>query len=243
MGGAVNPMRDLSDCLSPSDLEDLRASSERDPRRAHVAGCPRCRALLAEYESFLAARAPASAMDFAAADARLDAFRASHIAPAAEAARAERASNARGGFAWGSLLQPLRRPLPAFAAAAAVLALVWFGPRLLGLPSGEGVLRGSNTTPPASVLTVRPAARLADGSISLSWNTVANADAYEARFYTLELEEIRRIGPFTETRLQLTPERAAELFGLKRESVLCQIVALRDGDEIARAPAFALKRP
>src|SRR6185369_10643294 len=95
------------DCATETDLGELLELPEDDPRRAHIASCPRCRALAMSYERFLAADSAADGTAYGPPEeSAITAFRERLFA--APVARA--ATEARPRRWWPPFTQPAMRP-------------------------------------------------------------------------------------------------------------------------------------
>ncbi len=227
-------------CLDPADLDDLLAAPADDPRHAHVRDCPRCRALVSEYASFLAADSKHPGLDAADAKARLDRFRSELFA---EAPVVRRVVAPRRPSFFEALVATFSRPVPAVALLAAVSAIAWFAPRALTPGSREVVLRGGSTADAREQVIVSAPKSLSDGALVLEWRQVPEATGYEVRFYSVALEELKRIGPAPAISAIVPAADVRALRAAHGESVLCRIVALRNDEEIAHSRAFALPKP
>jgi len=222
-------------CIEPEALDETLALPEDDPRRMHLATCPKCRALLASHALFLAAEG-GDAPHVARADAQLTAFRERMlgIEPAATpAAPARRAMPASGSW-WQAMFAPAMRPAWAVAtiAVVAVAAALW----MRGAPPVDTTLRGGTAEPMAlHSPDYRP-----DGGVEISWEPFAGADHYEVRFFSTALTEIGRAPQVTTNAAQIASS------GLPRDStnsgvVLYRVFALHGGDEIAHSPVGTLQ--
>jgi len=221
-------MRDR--CHTPEELADLSALPDGDPGRRHLAGCPRCQALLVSLEDFLEPRNLPAGADLPDARTRLTAARASGI----------KGSDAVDREPAGLVLRPVfRRWSPfrmrALAAVAAVLVLAASLALLRGAadnPRGTPVLRGAGT---AEVVFSGAAAPLPGGGYRLGWPALPDAETYQVLIFDQGLVEIARFDTADATRLDLDPADLPAEPGL----VFWRVVARRSGDEIARSePAY-----
>ena len=195
-----------SACLEPTDLDRLGDSPDA---RTHAEECPRCHELLESYRSFMATelKEGSNAED---AELRLGDFLESLLAPRPKTRP--------------RLLRPVGWTVA--AAAAVTLFFVWpRGTELVDTP----VLRDQGATPLGLQAPV-----VLEGSWRLRWGAVDAADAYEVRLYTTGLDELRRIGPMTET------EVLVDFPDEETATLLWRVIALRGGDEIERSAVGTL---
>ncbi len=195
----------------PEDLA-LIAEDHAHPQYAHVQGCVRCTAALAQYETFLREDPiPAGA----------DVDRAQHVL--AQALLEEMAPPPERVVWWqrltgGGMLRP-----------ALGLAVVVVG---LGLavilqqdsPETGLVLRGDDG---GDSLSLAPP-QLLDDAVQLRWGAVDGAEGYLVRFYSASLQEVgqRRV----ETAELIIPR--ADLRGFGHDRLLWRVSALISGDEV-----------
>ncbi len=121
-------------CLRPEDLDSLLEGSASPVWQDHLASCAACRALLAEYSSFLAAESVAGA-DPLAADNALDRRMPPKLRTSGKQTSPTEVSDRRS-----ALLKGLRwRPALAVAALAAALLLAFWpkGTERFADPSGQ----------------------------------------------------------------------------------------------------------
>jgi hypothetical protein len=197
------------------------------PVRRHTEECPRCRSLVQSYQAFLEA-SPAPGAGVTEARPRLDAA-IRRGADAAFPAQARAPFPMKSGGWWRAWV----RPVPALATALVVVAAAFlFWPR--GEPTS--LLRESGQAADAWNLSV---AAPTDGSVLLSWNEVAGADAYEVRIYGPELDELLRL-PSTATSVAVG--RSAFPADLPAGADLTWVVtALRGGDVMQTSPPGSLR--
>ena len=221
--------------LAPEDLGAVAALADAgaaDPRLAHLADCPRCRALLESYRDFVRGE-PEPQANLADAHARLARALAAEIgaaAPAAPRALRPAAGPRRGLLA--ALFAPALRPAWAVAAAVAIAAGVW-----VARPHGPvDVLRG----PAAPTIETHVAAGA--GSVTLRWRRFGNASRYEVRFYATDLSDLTRVD--AHGALELTLRHAAPPARLASGArVLWQVVAFAGDAELARSQTRSLIVP
>lgn len=158
---------------------------------AHVQGCPRCRALLAQHRAFLESEAGTvapTATQLADADAALAAalereMSGGRVAPPVTASPRTLAAEPRASW-WQALFAPALRPAWGFAAVLVVAGGVYLSVR----PDVQrGEVRGDSPVS-ASVTTLAPVA--SEGAVTLSWEPVAGADHYDVVLLAPDLSEI-----------------------------------------------------
>lgn len=229
-------------CIPLETLGRVAALPTGHPERAHLDECARCRSLLAMLTEFeTPVRAPALAR-FADADAAL---RATIAGLAAEgepdpvppvAARTSRAAD-RGG--WLARLLPAA-PLPRFAAAFAVLAVVTLAALLLGRGPAHEPLRGAAPGAGAAFAAAEP--RVVAGGVELAWTAVPGADCYRVVFLDAALDPLARADAGAATRFVLRADALPA--GLAHGATVgWQVEALAGDDLRATSPARALLVP
>lgn len=179
----------VSPCIPLEELAAVAELPASDPRRAHVATCPRCGALLGAYARFMEPGADAEAPHVATADARLSEFleRTIRAAPAPVVMPMARPAAPRSPW-WATLLAPALRPALGFVVAAIVVGGVVLWPRHAEHGPSQ-VLRGGSDDANAPLLRVRSAGLDVDG-LHVAWSAVSGADEYEVRVYSDRLEEL-----------------------------------------------------
>lgn len=180
----------VTPCMPVEELATVAELPATDPRRAHVAQCPRCGALLDAYARFMDPGADAALPHVAAADARLSAFLARTIGAPSEpdpAPHAPLRATPRTSW-WAALFAPALRPALGLVVAAIVVGGVVLWPRHAEHDPSQ-VLRGGSSDANAPMLRVRSAGLDVDG-LHVSWNAVPGADTYEVRVYSDRLEEL-----------------------------------------------------
>lgn len=205
-------------CLPVADLGDLCDRGPDDPRWAHVAACPRCRALVASYRRFRKG-SPA------------------HADPAAEE---ELARRVRAALAAGGAAAPLsaggrarRIAWPAAVAVAAVLT----GFVVIGRGFDRGpapvVVRG-----PAEpgALAVHDAQRLPDGGVRLIWSSCADADSFQVATFDRALVQLDAWPAGANTVDTLSAAAG-------RDAVYWQVEAMRGRAVVARSVPQVLPVP
>jgi hypothetical protein len=228
-------------CVDEQALGEVLALPQDDPRRRHLADCPRCRALVLSYQQFLDPTVEESASYGTAEHDQLSGFR--HrmlgLAPAeARAPMAEPAQNGADRRSWGErLFGPSLRPVWAIVAIAIAFGVMKISPRPEHTTPEPPTLRGAAP----HELAVHPPV-FADSAVTLAWASNPEADAYQLRFFSIALTEIGRhdMGRDTVAKLAAAdlpePYRAGEV-------VLWRVVALKGGDELESSAPGSLKQP
>jgi hypothetical protein len=211
----------MEECIPLEALGTLGTLDAEDPRRLHIERCARCSAMLAAYREFVRADAPGRA-PMRDADARLAAF----IAERVENVEATTGAPRRPRGRW------LQMPAVRFAATTAAFLLIAVAVTRFLPDSSEVVLRGD----PHAAFSLEVPRSLEDGALELSWEPVANADAYQVTILGTDLSEVYRTPATGETRVEL------DLSALPAEATRWQVTALREGGAIAES-APAILRP
>ncbi len=228
---------DPTRCIEPEELEETLALPEDDPRRGHLATCPKCRALVGSHALFLSAEG-GDEPHVRKADAQLTAFRERMLGldPAGAAPAPARQAKSPPGPWWQALLAPAARPAWAFAAIAVLAGAVVLWNSRGPAPGTPTTLRGGTAEP----MRLHPPDYRPDGGVEISWEPFAGADHYEVRFFSTALTELGRCPAVTSNSARITSS------GLPRDSthigvVLYRVFALRGGDEVAQSPVGTLQ--
>ena len=230
-------------CYRTEDLGDLIALSPSDPRRAHLAECPRCRADLAAYLAFMDPVALPGEADPEDARSRLAAALEEGILRVhplqAESVRepAARPGQALRTF-WRGLTRPVLRPAWGLAAVVLLIAaaqqITHFGQRR----DEPIVLRGPQSA--ATEVVTTSWEQLDSGGVRFTWAPVAGAETYSIALYRGDLSELDRIDAGAEHTLLLDAQAIARLAA--GESVLYwQLTCLHAGEECARSTLRSLE--
>lgn len=235
-------------CPRLERIEELLALAPDDPRRAHLDECPRCRARIAEFTSFMEARPLPDGIRLGDARARLTEAVRREAEPAMGSARIDRPRSGTGF--WDRISKPLWKP--ALGLAVGLLIVVAVG-RVTDLArwGSTPIFRGGDAAEqvwlPAGVWT-------AAGELELHWPRTTGADGYRLLFYGSDLLEIIRIDVDDETRaatgmaagtttqFTLTADRVKRL-GASGATIYCRVEALRDGDTVARSQPIPILLP
>ena len=213
-------------CLNLEELADFPAE---DPRWSHVDDCPRCQAVMKSFAAFMDPADVPEGADLADAHTRLSAALNREIGSGGSMDSEDSgSSNAQVIRPATSFWSPFR--VRALAAAAAVvivavgLSVTRYGPET---PPQDPVLRGAGdvVVPFRCEITV-----LEKGGYLLSWPEVEEATSYRVVVYRADLEELMNHDVGGATSLELK---------LPKDGAFCRVIALRDGDEVARSgPAY-----
>jgi hypothetical protein len=154
-----------------------------------------------------------------------------------------RVSNRGVSESWFSRFFRALSARPAYSLALLLVVVVAAGVVFLrpGLErGGETLLRGGPGSGKEFVL--QPAEVGLDGQWTLRWTPVKEADSYEIRIYSAELEQIGGIGPLTGTIHLISPDD----LGLELPAgttVFWRVFALRRGDIVAASPVETIEIP
>ncbi len=217
----VLPMTDH--CLGPEELDAVLEGRGTPAQLKHLENCRECRALVAEYRSFLAAE-PLDGADPATAGEVLDdlLFRLSASAPEPE--HPGLWSRLFGAAVWRPVLIP---------AAAVLVALFILLPRLDHRPAQpSGVMRGIEK----GEVDFRLAQPLLTGSGSwrLKWTSVPEAEGYRVQILDHGLRRISTLEAGAEaTGMELDPGQVpADSIG----PLFVRVLAVAGGRELDRTP-------
>lgn len=211
-------------CIEPESIAAVLELPSGDPQRVHAETCPRCRSLVASYQSFVEAQ-PVAGADLERARGKLDAR------IRADAAQWKPAKTPARAFWW----QSLWRPLPLLGAALVVIAA---GALWMSRPPEQSSLRES--TSPSRAFTLSPAQVAGDGSIHLNWSPLTGADQYQVRIYGPDFGEIYRSTNMMDT--SFTVDRAGLPSDLPPSLDLTwRVFALSQGDVIATSAPGSIR--
>jgi hypothetical protein len=183
-------------CIEPDVIELVLRLPQDHPRWRHVRDCPRCRALLDSYRSFVEGRSDVAVAELEAADARIGMALARAIGQAPRAAVAAVGARRPLWLEW--LMQPAVRPAMAAVALGLALLAAALWPRAterhsstLPAPSPVAVETPApdDVTATAGTLSIRETRLGADG-VALSWQPWPGADRYEVRLYSGGLQPL-----------------------------------------------------
>lgn len=227
-------------CPPVETFEDLLRLDARDPRRMHLDDCPRCRARLIAFRSFLERRPLPAGADPGDARRRLSA------AIRAESEREGRPRPSRPRLPRFWRIQILWKPALALIAASMLVVLLLrpaghgpdvHSPADHSPADGSLVLRGQ---PSASMPLVADWAP--EGSVRLSWPAVPSAEGYRVMLYGTDLEEIARLEAGRDTMLVLTAAQVARL-GPSGGAVFWRVATLAGGEPVSVSAPATLQLP
>lgn len=168
-------------CLRVEELADALAASPDDPRRRHLAACPRCRALAAEFEGFMVQEQGDDGLSSAEVT-RLDA-----------ALKREMTGGDQPVGNSRPRTTGLSRWWVAVPALAAVIALFFVFPRSGDLGPHRPILRGGEQ--PETQLILNPVTDTGTGMALLSWQAMDGIDAYEVQLLAGDLSRLLVLPP------------------------------------------------
>ena len=232
-------------CFGPDDLDRVNSLSASHELQVHARECPRCGALLASFRMFQDPSAGPSASQIEEAEARLSGAIARELGvplpaplgPASHAATPARTPDRdrTPGASWiQRLLHPSMRPALAVAALVIVAGAVTLMPRRAGNPPTDP-LRGSSES---QSLHIEEAA-LTDHGASFRWSPVPDAERYEVRLYSSNLQELGRYPAGANAFLTLSPDGLPATGSDGR--MLYRVYALRGGHVVAFSTAAPLE--
>ncbi len=210
-------------CIKREELGQLLEAGPADPRYRHVTGCPRCRAELAMYRSFLAGNPELA-----------DATREGRLAERMH--RLILDSAATGGSS--SAPEPAGRrflrfgPRQSLWALAAVLVLIVAINRLPSL-TGEPVIRLRSSAPAAGA-ALAPVVKAAGetGDLLLAWTLQPGADSYRIEILGSDLSVLRRES-VTGTESFPVSARMLDELSSRSPALLWRVTALAEGRVLA----------
>jgi len=222
-----------NECVSVERIAEVLELPAGNALRRHVEQCPRCSSLLTSYQAFIVAD-PSVGANLADADARLMEFLQAQFGAVGPTPRSADSTPGDGGFF--ARLKGAFLPRPAWVAAALVVvaAVVWWQPWNVAEPPA---LRSTSAT---SLLEIALPQALTDGVVRLSWEATDVADEYQLVLYDKSLEEIARLEAGPETTYDLSRD---ELPAGAPSVLICRIVALQDGDEVAESAPIPVEIP
>jgi hypothetical protein len=220
------------ECFSAEELARVLEVDPGDPRRRHLDECPRCRARLRAFQTFMAPPDVPEGADPRDAQRRLDAV---VDALGKEPAR-PRAVRGRSSLPeW--LTGPVWRPALA-AAAVLVVASVLVATLT---PRRELVLRGLPGDGARAELRLE-AARVTGVGTELRWSPVPGEVRYRVDLFGSDLREIARLAPTPETRLVVTRSMVPDGV-VAGTTLLWRVTALTDSGLVAVSPVGSLRAP
>ncbi len=236
----------VSPCMPIEELAAVVELPGSDPRRVHVATCPRCSALLATYTRFIEPGAAPDAPHVDAADALLSEFLARTIGvptaaatrPVPATVRARPRPETRKPW-WAALFAPAMRPALGFVVAAIVIGGVLVWPRMVTHGPTDTVRGG---TPDANVPKVRiEEAMISREELFVKWEAVEGADDYEVRIYSRSLAELATLKTGGPSATLNRPRSELPFEPVAGEPMLVQVEARWRGEVIALSAPVPLR--
>ena len=200
-------------CLKPEELADLTVD---DPRRSHLQNCFTCQAVLKSFAGFMDPAAIPEEADLADARVRLSSALDREIG-LGEVVRPT-----------SSFWTPFR--VRSLAAVAAVV-IVAVGLSVVRPGSEDLVLRGAGEVAVALKCEI---VALPTNGYRVSWSAVEEAHAYQVVVYGAGLEELMNYDAGAGVTIDIQPPEG---------SAFCRVIALHEGDEVARSePGYFLEQ-
>jgi hypothetical protein len=222
-----------AECFEVEDVERVRSLAADHPLRVHARTCPRCSALLEEYQLYRDMRDPPAGSNANDAERRLTAALARELGSGARvtdlnSARAAREPKHAASRGWA---------LPAWAAAAAALVVagIWVWSR----PDHDRplILRGGSNG--ATQVRVEEAT-VRDGRLMVRWHSWPGAASYVVRYFSQDLEAIGASAPSADTTLTIAISALPAARGAHHALIL-RVAALRNGDTVAVSSAKSIE--
>ncbi|MBU1698710.1 MAG: hypothetical protein KJ970_00170 [Candidatus Eisenbacteria bacterium] len=234
------------DCYRIEELGEIADLPDDDPRRAHLAGCAHCQALLASVLAFKNPSVVPKGAQPQVAAAKLQQILDQKLGlgdlPAGGEGELPRRRSAPGPF--HLFLSRLWRPgfRPAWGLAAICVVAVGFLMiyHHLGEISGPIVTREAATDRVAA-LSLHPPRALSEDQFLLSWEPVEGADGYEVLLLDADLNVQLRLPVGSDPAASVEGARLSETFG--REPILWQVRALQRGEELQHSTPERLRIP
>jgi hypothetical protein len=225
-------------CPPLERLAEIAQLAPTDPRRAHLAECPRCRAQLALYQRFLDPGPVPAGADLADARGRISRSIEREMTRAAAATGGTR-PRASFRHVLASLARPAWKPALALGAIAlaGIAILNWTG---IYPPAGneEPTYREQGNAGAEVPVLSEPTCE-ADGSVVLHWTACVGADSYEVILYGTDLQEKARFPVGSALLWRLRPGEIDRA----REASFVAVSARSGGDEIGRSNPTVLTFP
>ncbi len=230
-------------CYKTEEFGELAALPPDDPRRAHLADCPRCRADLSAYLAFLHPRELPTIADPEDARMRLAAalereILSGHPSPGGSVRASGEQAGHRLRALWRTLTRPALRPAWGLAVVALLVVATQQIAQFSRHPSEPIVLRGPDGTVAAVVTATME--QLDDGSARFTWAPAPGAESYRIAFFRGDLSELETIDAGARNALLVDAPTVARLAA--GEPVLYwQLVCLRGGEECGRSALGSLE--
>jgi hypothetical protein len=219
-------------CFGTEDLDALLSMPKDDPRHRHLESCSACRSQLAAYRRYLDPDGLPTAARQAEAHQELQRFIEEQIG-VEETATTAAPSDPFSLKRFLTLLRgPALRPALAMVIVLTAVTILWSSRESLSPERRSGIVREFPDSG-AGDTALMPVGVIQDGAGLLSWQAVAEADAYRVQILSADLTLLEEIE--AGDRLSLLRELSStDAFGFWR------VIAQKQGDEIARSGLITL---
>ena len=217
------------ECIALQDLDLVLHAGEDDQRRDHLLECPRCRASLAMYQSFLEGNPDLADKEM---EARVAAGMHQYILENGTVARNADDVSDRSPVGENRFLN--RTGFRSLMGLAAVLVVIVAIDRFVpGHESHDLILRSSDISE-ADQLELSVAILTATGDIRLSWTSVPRADSYNVEILGSDLSVLQTESVSAAPTLDL-PAGDIATWQSESASLLWRVTALAKGHVLARS--------
>jgi hypothetical protein len=204
------------ECYRSDELEELAATPPGDPRRAHLAECPRCRTDLAAYLAFMNPGPHPAEADPEDARTRLAAALEREILPAQSphtgvVREPQQPPDHPVRAFWRSMTRPVLRPVWGLAAVVLLIVAAQQAVQFSRRAGEPIVLRGPAEA--AAEAVTASMEMLDDGSVRFRWPPVTGAESYSIALYRGDLSQLDRFDAGAATTLLLDAQTIARLSG------------------------------
>jgi hypothetical protein len=222
-----------ANCPPIEMFEDLLMGDPDDPRRMHMNDCPRCRARMTAFATFMQ-------IDPLPEGARLEEARRHLTASIRDvAARRSPSRKAWTPFSWFRISGPIWKPALGLASILLIVGIfLQVGPDRR-IETGP-VLRDAAPVAPPGVPLVSGAS--AGGGVQLRWRAVPSAEGYRVHIYGSDLVELSVLELRADTSITLSPDRLAALAS-SGKPVIWRVGIVRNGDEVSLTPPATFRLP
>lgn len=189
-------------CFSIEELAEVAACDATDPRNAHLEQCPRCRARLASFQSFVDQDRELAGSRAEAASKKLARALEEEIFSGELPELAGGPTNPFRRFL-GVIFAPQVRPAWAVLSIALLVIVIRQSWQVPPTEAPNIVLRGA--TPEATATISAQLELLAGGEGIITWSGTPEAERYVLILYGADLGEIRRLDCDSPTTFRLMP--------------------------------------
>lgn len=231
-----------SSCVQPHEVDQILSEGERGPRATHVADCPRCRALVAQYKQFVSEMSTLpDGANLAEARERMHQTLQSEldrvIGPTPTA-------TAKPDLGWFSRLMatPIGRYGFVTAGVAVAFAVLMLSSDRWNLGQDPGQLRGTGGSEDPFTISNVKLSQIPSGGWNLDWQTVDGVDQYRIEIFSSDLTKLTELPAVDSPPIHI----GADLFGdsaAKDAIYFYQIVGLHKGDPSARSDLLPIQIP